>query len=180
MIMIISIFHWILLALTPLYILLGGPERYQDLLLALVVMIPIHWSFFNNECIVSYFHKKANDQEYSLGDRHTIEDINAFNNVPSGILSTATILIGLYITMKLQYNVPLYFLINVLPRLFKNSTLVSYIVPLLGFYFLRHNQYVVPLFILATASSFIVKYKDKNSCIVGTQVNDPEMESKQV
>jgi hypothetical protein len=175
MIMIISTFHWILLTLAPLYMLLGGPERYYDLLLALIVMMPIHWSFFNNECIISYFHKKANDHEYRLGDRHTIEDISAFNNIPSGILSTATILIGLYMTMKLQYNVPLYFLINVLPRLFKDSTIVSCIVPLMGFYFLRHNQYVVPLFILALASSFIVKYKDQNSCIVGTQVSDPDV-----
>jgi len=180
MVMIISIFHWILIVLAPLYMLLGGPERYYDLVLALIIMIPLHWSFFNHECIMSYFHKKANDCYYKLGDRHTIEDISAFNNIPAGIFSTATILVGLYITMKLQYNVPLYFLINVLPRLFKSSIIVSYTIPFIGLIFLINNQYVVPLFILAIASSCIVKYKDQNSCIVGTQVSDPEMESKQV
>jgi hypothetical protein len=178
--MIISTFHWILLILSPLYMLLGGSERYYDLILALIVMIPIHWSFFNHECIISYFHKKANDCDYTLGTTHEIEDISAFNNIPAGICSTATILIGLYITMKLHYSVPLYVLVNALPRLFKGNTLVSYTMPFVGFYFLRHNQYVVPLFILAIASSCIVKHKDQNSCIVGTQVSDPGVESKHI
>lgn len=179
--MIISAFHWLLLITAPMYVLFGGPTQFYDLILAIIIMIPVHWSFINSECIISYFHKKADDCGYTLGSRKTIEDISVFgSDVPAGIVSAATLLAGLYMTMYLRYSVPLYAIINILPRLFKHNDIVSFVVPFMGAYFLRTNQYGVPAFVFIILASCIIKHKDQNSCIVGTHVEDPLVQSKNV
>ena len=60
-IMLMKIIHWIVIAFAPLDILLGGSEKFYDAILALLILIPMHWSFFNNECCISYLHKKTKD-----------------------------------------------------------------------------------------------------------------------
>ena len=178
--MLIAIFHWLVLILAPLYVLLGGSKQWYDLILLLWTMAPVHWSFFDHECIVSYFHKKSEDCEYTLGSSKTAEDLYISGSLaPAHIAGVASLLAGLYMTIQLGYSVPLFLIIQTVPRSFpEGNTIVSYIIPVLGFYFLRNNQYVVPVFLLTIIASFIVKHKDQNSCIVGTQVTEEPLEFK--
>jgi uncharacterized membrane protein YkgB len=178
----IPIVHWILLLLPPVYILAGGAPKLYDILLALLILTAMHWSFFKNECVLSYIYKKKEDCNYKIGLNTEVVDLKINGSYKlldiSGIL---TIISGFYITQKLGYSIPLYVLVIALLRL-------SYLIPnvqiqeILQFagvptsiYFLKDNQYLVPILILLLGTSCILYHKDQYSCIVGTKIKNNEL-----
>jgi uncharacterized protein (DUF983 family) len=143
-------------------------------MLACYIFIIIHWQFIKGECIFNYIKKKSNDCNYKLGDKPD-EESWAPILIFIGVLSIVTIL---YITMKLKLNVPIVAFILIVPRLlimFKLGDILkirTIIAPLLGVYVLKDNQYLIPFLLGTFIGSCIIKYKDENSCIRGSQVSD--------
>jgi hypothetical protein len=177
--MIIPVFHVMLLVFPVLYVLFKGSPKYYDLILAYFIFISMHWSFFKNECILSYLKKKYDDCSYKLGDTHLATDLKFFNSyIHVRIFDIIKISVGLYLSIKLNYNTPLYVFAHILAIIPDPSKIIKIIVNLSYIYFLKDNQYLVPGIILILGSSMIVKHKDKNSCIVGSQVPEEELEFK--
>ena len=109
--MLIKLFHIIYLLFPTLYIVLGGSSKNYDLLLVLIVSVFMHWSFFRGECIMSYLEKKYEDPLYKLGhDKSSIlfED----NQIIDSILMLTFVISGLYLTVKLKYNIPVYLFLS--------------------------------------------------------------------
>ncbi len=146
----------------------------------------MHWPFMNGECILGYFYKKQSDCDYKLGDTDISPDVRLCSNIPGSILSLSSFLVGLYISVKLDYNVLLYVILTIGPRLVKNLGISdpiffkSFWTPILSIYFLKDNKYLLPGLVILLGSTLIVHHKDQNSCIVGTQVTEDEIESTEL
>jgi hypothetical protein len=159
--------------LTPmLYVLLSSSTEYYDLIFAGYIFINIHWAVLKDECILNYLEKKARDCTYTLGDSPDEASISPVMNV-IGTMAIATVL---YISAKLNMSVPIVAFVSIVPRLIitfrLNDPLMirRLVAPLMGMYVLRDNQYFIPGLVAILIGSCIVKYKDQNSCIIGTQV----------
>ena len=173
-------FHYIVYLLPMVYVLLSKSTEHYDLILAGYIFINIHWAVLKDECILNYIEKKVRDCTYKLGDKPDEETINP---IMYGI-GTAAIVTVLYIAMKLHISIPIVAFITIVPRLIITFRLSDplmirrLVAPLLGMYVLKDNQYFIPGLLLIIIGSCIVKYKDKNSCIVGTQVTEEPLEFK--
>jgi hypothetical protein len=112
-----------------------------------------------------------------LGERLDAEDVLIMNSkIPLIILLNIRLFSGYLITKQLGYSIPLYFMIQLIPLValgfIKNESVTQFtkvLVTLLSLIFLKDNQHCIPLFLLIIIGSCIIKYKDQNSCIVGTQ-----------
>ena len=162
-----------MLYLLPIiYVFLSKSTKYYDLILAVYIFIIIHWPVLKGECIFNYIKKKSNDCNYKLGDQPD-EDWPPILL----IVGVVSILMMLYVTMKLKLNMSLVAFIIIVPRIlimFKLGDplrIRTLITPLLGMYVLKDNQYFIPLLVGVLIGSCIVKYKDKNSCIRSSQVS---------
>jgi hypothetical protein len=161
-----------------LYVVFNGSIKYYDFLIAFLVLTSVHWSFFKNECIISYLQKKINNCSYKLGDNYEAEDLKFMGSrLTIQIGRIVGLLLGLYICIKLKYNIPLYIFIQTISTVNPNK-IIKILINVAAIYLLKDNQYLIPGIILIFASSLIVKYKDKNSCIRGSQVPDEQLEYK--
>jgi hypothetical protein len=169
----IKVLHYLVYLIPMLYVLLSKSTSYYDLILAGYIFITIHWAVLKGECILNYLEKKANDCNYKLGDR---PDENSLNPIML-FIGTLSIITILFITMKLKLNVPIVAFITIVPRiiiLLKRGDplrIRRLVAPLLGMYILKDNQYFIPGLLGILIGSCIVTYKDKNSCIRGSQVS---------
>jgi hypothetical protein len=174
---IVGLIHLIILAIPTLYLALRGSPKYYDFIVAVITGAALHWSYYNGECIISYFYKKIKNCDYKLGDTTTVEDAKVFNSyIIADILGITTVLSGAYMSYKLNYNVLLFFLIQYMGRKIDSGIIITF----LSIFFLRTNKYLVPMFVLIIASSVIVKHKDQNCCLVGTQVQKDDLKSKPI
>lgn len=180
-----EVIHWLVTFLPTFYLLFKGSSKYYDLIIAVQLLTAFHWIFFKGECIISYFHKKMDDCSYKLGDSSEPTDLLS-NNFKKNILIISQIflfLTGLYMSKNLNYNILLYVIIQfiaVMPVMFRidRSIFIDVLMNVLILVFLKDNQYLVPGLLLIVIGSCIVKYKDQNSCISGTQVPDDEIDFK--
>jgi len=162
------------------YVILSGSTKHYDLILAAYIFINIHWAVLKDECIMNYLEKKAKDCEYRLGDRPDEDSIKP----DMIIIGTIAVLAVTYIAYKLKLNVPLVLFITIVPRLIISFKLNDplrirrIVAPLLGMYVLRNNQYFIPGMIGILVGSCIVKHKDQNSCIRGSQVSEEQPDNK--
>jgi hypothetical protein len=147
----------------------------------------MHWSFFEDECILSYIYKKKEDCGHRIGVNTEVVDLQINGSyLPLEISGILTVIAGFYITHKLGYSIPLYVIVMILLRgcYFTNNKTATHSMQFAGvataIYFLKDNQYLVPALILLLGSTFIVYHKDENSCIVGTHVKDDELEPKPI
>ena len=162
--MIITFIHFLILSLPSLFLLCKGNIKYYDLIIAIFTFTAVHWLFFKNECIISYFYKKITKCSYKLGDNIEHSDINKFT-VLHFILSIFTMLSIFYMSNKLNYNVILLICILIFKLLNNNNAITHILIFITSLFYLKNNKYFIPGLILTSASSLIVKYKDKNSCI---------------
>ena len=81
---IIGILHLLLAIIIPLYGLLFKKSDYDKLYLFYEILLVISWTFYDGECVVSYYSKKYKDNNYVAGfdtlDLHDIHDIFGKNN----------------------------------------------------------------------------------------------------
>ena len=173
----IKALHYTVYLIPMLYVLLSKSTQYYDLILAAYIFINIHWAVLKGECILNYIEKKSKDCDYKLGDEPDVVVINPIMFI-IGIFAVISIL---YITIKLKLNLPIIAFITIVPRIITIYKLNDplkirrLIAPLLGMYVLRNNQYFIPGLLGVVIGSCIVKYKDKNSCIKNSYVNDVDM-----
>ena len=160
-----TLIHWIIILLAPLYLLLQGSPAYYDLIIAFYVFISLHWSFFKNECIISYLNKKTNDCEYKLGSNPIAVDVRVLNSIPLRICDVISIGAMIFIAHKIGYSIPL-FLVIVGLRMLPYSLIKDIAILCTSMYYLRDNKYLLPGLIIVIASSMIVKWHDKKkSCL---------------
>lgn len=169
-----TVFHWLLLAFTPLYVFLKGPVKYYDLLIILITAVPVHWYYFKGECIISYLHKKYKDCSYRLGERPEADDILVMKSrIPLEIVGMITLFCGYLITKQLGYNIPMYFIIQIIPRVAYNivknesfTQVTKVFISLLSLLFLKDNKYLLASIGLTLGSSCIIRKIDEDSCVV--------------
>ena len=160
--MLSTLLHWIIILLAPLYILFQGSVKYYDLIIALYVLISIHWSFFRNECIVSYFHKKSLDSSYKLGTQPEAVDVRKLGYPVLVTADVLNILAMIYMARKIGYSVPIFLLI-VLLRILPYSMFKDVLILFTSVYYLGDNKYLLPGLVMIIASSFIVKHHEKKN-----------------
>ncbi len=174
---ILKSFHWLVVCSPIIYVLMGS-SKYDELYVAIIIWAFIHWSFLNNECILSYLSHKMDDPNYTLGQNTTSTDlyING-SDTPRILISCISLLLLVYIFKKAGYN-PLIGVsivaLSIAPSYVKTKSIscaLTFTSPLLGIYFLRDNKYLLPGLIILLGSTLIVHHKDENSCIRGTQIN---------
>ena len=161
----IQLFHWSLLSIPTLFILLGGSPRYYELILTIFVLVSAHWFFFKDECVLSYFYKKFRDCKYKLGDTTETDDMKVNGNHGlQGILTFLGAVSMLRMALYLNYNVPIFVLLEGISMY---NTKIPYsttlLVPL-SCYFLRDSQYLVPGILGILFLSIIVRRLDQVPC----------------
>ena len=165
----IALLHHIFGFFLPFYILVGGPSKYYELLLAFLLLTIIHWSFFRNECIVSYLCKKRNNCDYSLGDETNSTDLKVNGSYILVYIQLVCIFIsGLYMSIKIGYDVKIFLLITIaaiVPRYIEGEVISQFLAAILSIYFLKDNKYLLPGLIILLGSTAIVHHKDRNGCI---------------
>lgn len=60
--------HWILFLFNAFYVFIFTRE-WDGIFLGTLLVTSLHWLWFNNECIVTYWEKWLMDSSYKLGDR---------------------------------------------------------------------------------------------------------------
>jgi uncharacterized membrane protein YuzA (DUF378 family) len=129
--------------------------------------------FFDNECLISYVHKKSEDCYYKLGqDPENHSDVpptklGKYIN-PMIIPSLAT----LYMVLKLGYNPNIFVLFITSAFITKIAALkiekfpvfFNLITFILGAYLLKDNQYLLVGVLAMAVLSYIVKTLDKKPC----------------
>ncbi len=77
----------------------------------MIYFISLHWTFYNGECIISYWHKKKLDPNYIAGQDIHKHDFSLFFNPKIlylfTIVSNILIMYNLYIIFK-RNKLPLY------------------------------------------------------------------------
>ena len=156
-----------------LYILFRGSVNYYEIIVAFYILTGIHWSFFNKECVISYFYKKIKDCSYKLGDTTTLDDMEDISpikskngkNIIMSWLITLFLTFPLYIMSKhLHYNIPLLIFIYFIRPLYIQIPYVEPVVNFLSIYFLKDNMYLFPGLLLIFFSSLVVKHYDQIPC----------------
>ena len=161
----IQLFHWSLLSIPTLFILLGGSPQYYELIVSAFVFVSAHWFFFKGECVLSYFYKKLRDCNYKLGDTVETDDMKVNgSNTLQGTLTFLGAISLLRMVFYLNYNVPIFVVLETISIF--NSRIPysqSMLVPL-SCYFLKDSLYLVPGILGILFLSIIVRRLDQVPC----------------
>lgn len=176
----IKCLHIFYLLFPALYILLGGPKKYYDVVIVLIVSMFIHWIFFNGECIMSYLEKKSNNGDYHIGENKKSALLCEDNKKLDVFCMLAFVASGLYLTVKLGYNIPAYLFIIFANTLFKKTSkdmkkVRDVLIVGAFLFYLKDSQHLISALLFLIGGSAVVKYKDKNSCIRGSQVTEDSL-----
>jgi hypothetical protein len=66
--------HILIVLYTILYGICVQNNKYDYIYLAYIYFLLLHWTFFKGECIVSYYFKKIQNNEYELGSDFTNDE----------------------------------------------------------------------------------------------------------
>jgi hypothetical protein len=169
------VLHWLIACMAPFYAVFGS-SKYDELFLIFFLLLVLHWFFFNNECILSYLHKKTHDCNYKLGTIAGSTDlhVNGSNTIQliTGLFSIISVF---YIVSRTKYDIKLltFILTLLLTSCYTNkitADITQFASTILAIYLFRDNKYLLPGLILLLGSTLIVHHKDQNSCIRGTQI----------
>jgi len=160
-----QLFHWSLLSIPPLFLLLSGSPKYYELIVAIFVFVSAHWFFFKGECVLSYFYKKFRDCNYKLGDTTETDDMKVYgSSAPQGILSFLAAVSMLRMALYLNYNVPLFVLIETISIFNTHVPHSTALLVPLSLYFLKDSRYLVPGILSILFLSVIVRRFDQVPC----------------
>lgn len=73
---IIGFLHFIFAIFISTYGLFIKKNKYDNLYLFYIILLIISWTFYNGECLISYYTKKNNDKDYVAGtETSDLQDI---------------------------------------------------------------------------------------------------------
>jgi hypothetical protein len=106
-----GVLHLMLPIFQSLYCFVTKRNWFDIFYIYIIFFICLHWSFYNGECVISYWYKKKLDPYYIAGQDVHSHDFNAFldSNMLNLIIVVTNILIiyNLYIIFK-RNKFPLY------------------------------------------------------------------------
>ncbi len=80
---IIGLLHFVLPLIYIIY-LFFAPVKWDPYMFIWFNILTLHWILFNNECIISYIHKKLENPNYKMGEDVKVKDmINVFTKIMS-------------------------------------------------------------------------------------------------
>jgi hypothetical protein len=106
-----GILHLMLPIFQSLYCFITKRNWFDIFYIYMIFIVCLHWSFYNGECVISYWYKKKLDPEYIAGQDVNSHDFSMLFN-PSilyvfSIISNILIMYNLYIIFK-RNKIPLY------------------------------------------------------------------------
>jgi hypothetical protein len=104
--------HILIGVLLSFYAFLTKKNPVIDYLYILInVGIFLHWTYFNGECILTYYHKKLDNPNYKPGENVNLSEYsNNFYTKLSNIVLRIFKIIGFYIVAK-RNNISMYLII---------------------------------------------------------------------
>jgi hypothetical protein len=65
---IVGILHFFLALFISLYGLLFNKSWFDYIYILYIILVIISWTFFNGECMLTYYHKKQQNENYNAGE----------------------------------------------------------------------------------------------------------------
>ncbi len=104
-----GIVHLIIPIIQSVYCFIFKRNWFDIFYIFVLYFIYLHWSFFNGECIISYWHKKKLDSTYIAGQDVFAHDYSEIFN------STMSYLFAVFTNIFAMYNLYIIFKRNKLP-----------------------------------------------------------------
>lgn len=104
-----GILHSIIPIIQSVYCFIFKRNWFDIVYIYILYIIYLHWSFFNGECIISYWHKKKMDSTYIAGQDVFMHDYSIFLNY------TTSYLFAVFTNIFAMYNLYIIFKRNKLP-----------------------------------------------------------------
>lgn len=112
---IVGILHFLLAIIIPFYGILFKKSWFDYIYILYTILVVISWTFFNGECMLTYYHKKQQNENYNAGEDSTdLTDMNSLFGSKEMVYYVITISIFLnaiseYIVLQRnQFSIYLY------------------------------------------------------------------------